>query len=174
MLKIKYDTVIHVIISAAIGLLILFLFTHCNTVHKSTQSLKQITASVHVVKSETAAVSKKDSAGTKSEAGNYEKETVYQYDTVYQIIKGDTVLKYIPRIVKVYEKGAYQKQETATQSNYDSTGHKASDSVKLTAKTEVKNTDKKSSRLPIGLIIGVVALLAVVFVVVYLVRKIKG
>ena len=134
---------------AAIFILIAFLLLSCNSVKKTTSTVKTNTDSVQVSKTDATEVSKKDSAGTKSETGNYQKETIYHYDTVYIIKDGIPIVKYVPRIVKVYEKGNYVTNETATKTSIDSSVLKQSDSTKLEKKVVVRETDKKSSRMPL-------------------------
>lgn len=139
-----------VIISFAILLLI-----GCNTVRKTVDTQKSTTDSVSVTKTESVLKAASDSTGTKTEYAGYNKETVYEYDTVYRVVKGDLVRVYVPRIVKVYENGSFTKRETAGKKSTESVVIRQVDSTSLIRTSESKAVEKKSSRMPIGLIITV-------------------
>jgi hypothetical protein len=144
---------------------LILLLIGCNSVHKTTNAIKESIDSSHVAASESAQVSKRDSMSSKTEAGGYERETVYHFDTVYQVVKGDTVLRYVPRIVKVYEKGNYTSAETTARHDSDSNTARRKDSTVLAKKTEAKQTDKQSSRVPAALIIGAIVAIGAVVVI---------
>lgn len=147
----------------------------CNTVRKNRQSAKSSTDSTHVSKAETTATAHLDSSGTKSEHGGYEKETVYEYDTVYRVVKGDLVRVYVPRIVKVYENGTFTKRETAAKKSSDSVALSQVDSTRVMRTSEAKSLEKKSLRMPIGLIIGgAVALVLIACFAIYLKNSSKA
>jgi hypothetical protein len=157
-----------ILIALVLCCFLVLLLIGCNTVHKSVQSVKLSTDSTVVSKNEASAVLTKDSSGTKTEHNEYQRETVYEYDTVYRVIKGDLRKVYVPRIVKVYENGTFTKREASYRKSTDSVVAKQTDSAKVIRTSEAHSLQKKSSRVPIGLIIvsGIVFLLLLIFFIV--------
>lgn len=155
-----------VLVSLAVLLLI-----SCNTVRKSVQKEKSSSDSTGVSTSEAASRSTYDSSGSRMKTGDYEKETIWAYDTVYNVIKGDTVRVYVPRIVRVYEKGSFTKIESAGKTVTDSVSFRQLDSTAVMKTSESKVLQRKSSRVPVALIIaGVIALAVVVCFTIFIKR----
>lgn len=130
----------------------LFITTSCSSVKKLQTSAKSSTDSSAVQSKISSEVRKSDSSVTKNVSGDYEKETTYQYDSIPQYIsiagKIDTVIRYVPRIITVVEKGSYNYQQAAKQVVTDSSNAKTFKVITVNAKTATDIRTKEKSGMP--------------------------
>ena len=150
----------------------LFSLSSCSSVKKTVHKEQVKIDSVHILKRDSTTLKKVDSTGSKTETATYKRWTEYLYDTLY--LPGDTIVEYIPRLIRAYEEGDYSKNETASKSTYDSTSKKVTDSTRL--KKETKEFEKRVEKYKPSLWIYGLCIFGVIVLVVklyYYLRKRK-
>lgn len=135
-------------------IILITLLIGCSTVHKTASKTKTSTDSTATTKTEAVRVVRADSTGANSVKADYWRETVYLYDTVYQDT-GRTLIKYVPRIIRVVETGSFLQQDQAAKSSSDSSQVDTKQTVQVSKQTVAKTTEKqKETRSWVPWLIG--------------------
>lgn len=164
----------------------------CNTVKKSSSSTKVQVDSSHTVQESHESGSKSDSTGRSTENGNYVRETVIEEfiggSSAGEIKEDSTVFpespekysqnkeKNIPagplmKRTTIKETGNYLKEQSAQVVKNDTATEKKAEATDLNKNIDDRSSNKESSRFPWTIAIIAGAILLVVGVVIYFVRK---